>query len=255
MVRRSTATATVGGSSPHPRGDGPRFACDCYKLMRFSPPAWGWSACARTTTGDGDVLPTRVGMVRSARVTRSRRWCSPHPRGDGPFQSLVVSFRDQFSPPAWGWSALGPLQLHRGFVLPTRVGMVRAGLRYRLPRGGSPHPRGDGPDGETKKTLRVKFSPPAWGWSADVFVRRFIPFVLPTRVGMVRVPLLATCAPWSSPHPRGDGPISHCAEFTFRKFSPPAWGWSGVIAGYVFFERVLPTRVGMVRDDLQDHNP
>ena len=91
-----------------------------------------------------------------------------------------------FSPPAWGWSAKEFGQALRDVVLPTRVGMVRFDCRLVLAAQGSPHPRGDGPYQNDRKERRLRFSPPAWGWSersqwlADCFA------VLPTRVGMVR---------------------------------------------------------------------
>ena len=52
-----------------------------------------------------------------------------------------------------------------------------------------------------------------------------------------------------SPHPRGDGPYQPATGSPLRKFSPPAWGWSGCSPSYVRNVSVLPTRVGMVRDE------
>ncbi len=66
MVRRTHGGRAMSACSPHPRGDGP-LLLDAEIVVRvFSPPAWGWSAgLVRLTLFDA-VLPTRVGMVRSA---------------------------------------------------------------------------------------------------------------------------------------------------------------------------------------------
>ncbi len=71
--------------------------------------------------------------------------------------------------------------------------------------------------------------------------------VLPTRVGMVRIP--AKCCPprCGSPHARGDGPVVEHAHAVWIAFSPRAWGWSVDRLSHVMTTIVLPTRVGMVR--------
>ena len=116
----------------------------------FSPPAWGWSdyqlrigeidcqgsphargdgpRCGSCKPSDGDVFPTRVGMVRSTCALRARR--------------------TRFSPPAWGWSAMGRSSL--------------SGARC------FPHPRGDGPERGRAEHDQIQFSPRAWGWSDPV---------------------------------------------------------------------------------------
>ncbi len=93
----------------------------------------------------------------------------------------------KISPPAWGWpgrplSGDGP-----GGDFPTRVGMARFRGHCRDVRAGFPHPRGDGPRGFTKHLIRLRISPPAWGW--PVMSKR-VPAHhadFPTRVGMARV--------------------------------------------------------------------
>ena len=186
MVRASNATLCSRSCSPHPRGDGPRIQCENGAPPRFSPPAWGWSDISVLARSFRQVLPTRVGMVRS----RARRWIglesSPHPRGDGPCVSRLFSFRPLFSPPAWGWSALeGRVSRLKEFsppawgwsvsgarlrpprrVLPTRVGMVRVQVYCQRVIPCSPHPRGDGPVHAFPSAFVIAFSPPAWGWSA-----------------------------------------------------------------------------------------
>ena len=74
----------------------------------------------------------------------------------------------EFSPPAWGWSVIVHIYGVSVTVLPTRVGMVRLGLNGEADGEGSPHPRGDGPDGIALLDRTLAFSPPAWGWSGVV---------------------------------------------------------------------------------------
>ena len=113
---------------PHPRGDGPSCRTDTSwrradvfptrvgmvrtadaadrAAERFSPPAWGWSVTYAHSQNEVTVFPTRVGMVRlRAPVSRAQR-SFPHPRGDGPPGQHRRYRLVQFSPPAWGWSAM-----------------------------------------------------------------------------------------------------------------------------------------------------
>mgnify|MGYP003345526031 CR=1 FL=1 len=207
MVRARGGAGATEGSSPHPRGDGPFYGQNEGQPAPFSPPAWGWSDERGLSDQKRMVLPTRVGMVRVHSISTASSWRSPHPRGDGPTSGHFALPVTLFSPPAWGWS--GDSYGHRptSEVLPTRVGMVRGCPRQRRGNFCSPHPRGDGPEDIFNNTYQKPLSPPAWGWSVWPSRRHVGGCVLPTRVGMVRLP-----PPWRrptscSPHPRGDGPF------------------------------------------------
>ena len=117
----------------------------------------------------------------------------------------------------------------------------------------SPHPRGDGPVGIPYVTRLAAFSPPAWGWSAGKSPNGFDIWVLPTRVGMVRHAAGQRLLGARSPHPRGDGPPLPRQPGIQGWFSPPAWGWSGFVPCGTFLAGVLPTRVGMVRNQCDNH--
>ena len=91
--------------SPHARGDGP-----CIKALRDQ---------------SLEVLPTRVGMVRTYRTANGSTLRSPHARGDGPQTIGGQSYPYMFSPRAWGWSEDDRTLAWIDKVLPTRVGMVR----------------------------------------------------------------------------------------------------------------------------------
>ena len=248
MVRCRCPASSPAECSPHPRGDGPQSGQLGEQSGLFSPPAWGWSAIDATAMPVNAVLPTRVGMVRSVCVWVAPVTGSPHPRGDGP-QPCDRSLRSPaFSPPAWGWSACWWPSLDRHTVLPTRVGMVRIAFKTRCVVPRSPHPRGDGPQIKRLPFPSLKFSPPAWGWSAPAPPTPSAAAVLPTRVGMVRCPSSITSFSARSPHPRGDGPQLRRSDIPAFLFSPPAWGWSEETPAFAAMSAVLPTRVGMVQD-------
>ncbi len=247
MVRYGTTVSIAALGSPHPRGDGPPRRPSRESRRTFSPPAWGWSVISAVSLSLMPVLPTRVGMVRSWRSAARSPERSPHPRGDGPNLQRFQSPEEMFSPPAWGWSERIDALRSDECVLPTRVGMVRFRRQRCFMVQRSPHPRGDGPTIVRLSPHPGEFSPPAWGWSAYLLHHGRGREVLPTRVGMVRLPLMAEVDDASSPHPRGDGP--DCFWLGNRRwgFSPPAWGWSDDRSPFAASRRVLPTRVGMVR--------
>ena len=186
MVRFLALAGVDRWSAPHPRGDGPLREFADANGTKCSPPAWGWSGLTGMALERRYVLPTRVGMVRGPGRQRVGDRCAPHPRGDGPVPSSLRVRGLQCSPPAWGWSGESVRLFLIGWVLPTRVGMVR---HCRASRGlvrGAPHPRGDGPFMQLGLLPWSECSPPAWGWSAAPLKQRTIASVLPTRVGMVR---------------------------------------------------------------------
>ncbi len=177
-------------------------------------------------------------MVRVGAAADVRATSSPHTRGDGPRVHTTLSARSTFSPHAWGWSALVQGIIRDVGVLPTRVGMVRAGPVPAPPRHGSPHTRGDGPAPVTFTKPLARFSPHAWGWSAQAGRVGLPRIVLPTRVGMVRRRVRGPQPLRRSPHTRGDGPISWGREAPYEMFSPHAWGWSGN-----FTRTILPWQI------------
>ncbi len=67
MVRPPGWPRPTIGRSPHTRGDGPNHETDLIERLAFSPHTWGWSEHRAGDSRRGAVLPTHVGMVRSAR--------------------------------------------------------------------------------------------------------------------------------------------------------------------------------------------
>ncbi len=136
-------------------------------MQKFSPRAWGWSVIDRPSERACGVLPTCVGMVRRY-VNIWLPWASsPHVRGDGPNCSCFWASRSAFSPRAWGWSEISYTIAEAKRVHPTCEGMVRNGVIVTYQFVGSPHVRGDGPHCDSLLGDFARFSPRAWGWSAD----------------------------------------------------------------------------------------
>ena len=129
--------------------------------------------------------------------------------------------------------------------------MVRPNHEHEHHNPGSPHPRGDGPTMVVTVGSAEAFSPPTWGWSVAGAGRFEIRPVLPTHVGMVRLPRWSRQHPLGSPHPRGDGPDDGPGQGQDDGFSPPTWGWSGSGKPQGQGPTVLPTHVGMVRAPLR----
>ena len=213
---------------PHTRGDGPSFGGKRYYRVAFSPHAWGWSGGCRVA------------------AESSHRF--PHTRGDGPIMSVDYHAVAPFSPHAWGWSGAFVYAVWQPSVFPTRVGMVRRDDHWPLRRKRFPHTRGDGPKSSNTLTRHLLFSPHAWGWSEMMLACKVPDLVFPTRVGMVRFCGIASISCFSFPHTRGDGPRIRNQTPRRRRFSPHAWGWSGVTASHLPAGQVFPTRVGMVRN-------
>src|SRR5208282_1532153 len=108
-------------------------------LVTFSPRVWGWSAFVDALDDGEMVLPTRVGMVRAQPTARPAAQRSPHACGDGPPWARARARYRSFSPRVWGWSDGPHFEQRQGWVLPTRVGMVRFQAGTREDAVSSPH--------------------------------------------------------------------------------------------------------------------
>jgi len=188
MVRDIDFTLHDFQCSPHVRGDGPCCGGISGCTAEFSPRAWGWSAPRQPLRRGDAVLPTCVGMVRRSWLESRRATSSPHVRGDGPDWEAWKASPEAFSPRAWGWSDLSSSVSPNKLVLPTCVGMVRGLPLPSSPCPCSPHVRGDGPRNPLYGGRAIQFSPRAWGWSGRQSDAAGNLPVLPTCVGMVRIP-------------------------------------------------------------------
>ena len=212
--------------SPHARGDGPSATPFRRRSLRFSPRPWGWSGLRQTPHRYRAVLPTPVGMVRTASSADHAAPRSPHARGDGPAATSGLVYLGTFSPRPWGWSDHRCRGCDVREVLPTPVGMVRFAPSGYLRRRRSPHARGDGPNFLRRRRDHCWFSPRPWGWSELPDGSVAVDTVLPTPVGMVRPGRVDELKLGCSPHARGDGPGWSCGSSETFMFSPRPWGWS-----------------------------
>ena len=92
-----------------------------------------------------------------------------------------------------------------------------------------PHMRGDGPSDNVRRFANKKFSPHAWGWSAEGAAVWDALGVFPTCVGMVRFTEGEKDYDSGFPHMRGDGPRAAKQWDMPTEFSPHAWGWSATL--------------------------
>ena len=164
-------------------------------------------------SGAGNVLPTRVGMVR-CRWDRTIPMESVLPTRVGMVRVLLnfLLGGSEFSPRVWGWSDRRKLS---------------ASLPHRFP-----HACGDGPEKQYADFLATgMFSPRVWGWSVNVDRHVHSSAVLPTRVGMVHIRGSSFGCRARSPHACGDGPAGLADLASTVTFSPSVWGWSAVMVG------------------------
>ena len=89
---------------PHTRGDGPYSTPRSISSLMLSPHAWGWTGSRDVGHKPRTVVPTRVGMDRTARLRRLPARCCPHTRGDGPLCACLGCSLRLLSPHAWGWT-------------------------------------------------------------------------------------------------------------------------------------------------------
>src|SRR5436189_72673 len=126
------------------------------------------------------VLPTHVGVLRSASRPRGSRSGPPHARGGAPPDAAPARTSVSSSPRTWGCSVTRVAWPHQSPVLPTHVGV----LRYVNVRGGThscpPHGRGGAPTGHRVEDLAAQSSPRTWGCSRWVWSTPDVAGVLPT---------------------------------------------------------------------------
>src|SRR5262245_27292640 len=88
-------------------------------------------------------------------------------RGGGPQPIAFVQLADGDSPHAWGWTDTGVAVVEVGGGFPTCVGVDREACARHARACRIPHMRGGGPCSRILRSLRLRDSPHAWGWTAD----------------------------------------------------------------------------------------
>ena len=87
MFRTSATCSFATATSPHARGDVPATVTFTFQPVGFSPRPWGCSVAAARALRIRQLLPTPVGMFRSATSAGATSGASPHARGDVPCPS------------------------------------------------------------------------------------------------------------------------------------------------------------------------
>ncbi len=178
--------------------------------------------------------------MRSSISTVSN-WCVVFHRGP--------RVRRCLSPRAWGWTVLDGVVGRSNRVVPTRVGVDRAGRCDRPVRRGCPHARGGGPVlGAFRCQKDPTLSPRAWGWTVAPERQRHHDLRCPhVRGGGPQVLQSRPRWMWRCPHARGGGPSAPFTRAGTSQLSPRAWGWTASGAGPDRGSVVVPTRVGVDR--------
>ena len=213
---------------PHTRGGGPPTSRSLVTSSPLSPHTWGWTGGGWARLTPTCVVPTHVGVDRSNLIYPYCTTGCPHTRGGGPYPGSVVDQRYPLSPHTWGWT-------------------------------------GSSKTGELMK----KLSPHTWGWTAlfrlsGEFVARcphtrgggpfrllhceFDAAVVPTHVGVDREKQTSKLGISSCPHTRGGGPESPTRIWPSMWLSPHTWGWTALYHRIIPLSRVVPTHVGVDRD-------
>ena len=235
--------------SPHARGDVPLKTSLPLRARAFSPRPWGCSASKGPVHRTCNLLPTPVGMFRPKEVPFREIGASPHARGDVPSGKIGHYWAVDFSPRPWGCSEVLEVDALPISLLPTPVGMFRVTGHPILFRNASPHARGDVPAPAVTVITNCHFSPRPWGCSDPLPRPSRADALLPTPVGMFR---RCTCRSrrWpTSPHARGDVPVDFRHSTDSTHFSPRPWGCSGYRRRDPTNRRLLPTPVGMFREE------
>ena len=191
-----------------------------------SPPTRGWTCSLPCQLRSPLGFPAHAGMDPCAISASHRSSGFPRPRGDGPASHLFRLDHLTVSPPTRGWTPHPTPGTDRGGGFPAHAGMdLRRGGR-KMPVGGFPRPRGDGPDSDTGPSPRAWVSPPTRGWTGLGLRQRCAVRGFPAHAGMD--PMLMTRAMRSAgfPRPRGDGPTLSSYRRYRAVVSPPTRGWT-----------------------------
>ena len=193
------------------------------------------------------MFPTCVGMNRIIFFSWGGHVYVPHMRGDEPPLSNLQRFFNLCSPHAWGWTVSYTYLKETLVMFPTCVGMNRLLMAYLSVHNHVPHMRGDEPYQQLIKSLIIRCSPHAWGWTVIYLYRKLRARMFPTCVGMNRVSSSQSFSTKNVPHMRGDEPLCAFQSIDYWRCSPHAWGWTALQSYQAPSQIMFPTCVGMNR--------
>ena len=191
------------------------------------------------------VVPTHVGVYRSASRPDPAPSCCPHARGGVPSASSLTKTAIPLSPRTWGCTEVRQNVTHFVSVVPTHVGVYRAHPDRPILPGCCPHARGGVPTWPPRATRASELSPRTWGCTGWSSLELFEPTVVPTHVGVYRNPVLSSVPASRCPHARGGVPAPRAKTASGLQLSPRTWGCTA-FAQYVNDRHmVVPTHVGV----------
>ena len=113
MDLRAHRRACRSSRFPRPRGDGPRGPTPTATSTQVSPPTRGWTLEGLRNLRGCVGFPAHAGMDPPRRRRSELRSRFPRPRGDGPYEWLLIADLDKVSPPTRGWTADRAGRQHR----------------------------------------------------------------------------------------------------------------------------------------------
>ena len=219
----------IKSSCPRARGGGPSLTSASRVAIVLSPRSWGWTVYRSSHHVVNPVVPTLVGVDRTAsRCSRTRSSCPhargggpdkpelkkrpcvcPRARGGGPFDTIQDGASLLLSPRSWGWTVFAGRSYSSSHVVPTLVGVDRQRPGPVPARPGCPTLVGVDLQAWIEDAS-VTLSPRSWGWTGWSASRDAINLVVPTLVGVGRKegPTDAECP--CCPHARGVARKSTC---------------------------------------------
>ena len=165
MILNTLCAVIAIRSCPHTRGDDKSSFNSLQIFLILSPYAWGWSYEEEDIKLWDKLVPIRVGMILSVKISPQMAVSCPHTRGDDPYMSLRLSGTIYLSPYAWGWSYADYIHNKYTRLVPIRVGMILSMKNALFENGTCPHTRGDDPITAKEHHVIESLSPYAWGWS------------------------------------------------------------------------------------------
>ena len=132
-------------------------------------------------------------------------------------------------------------------IIPTRVGVDRNFLSSKNSLINYPHACGGGPPSFGKAAEKPLLSPRVWGWTDPHQSPKHGAQIIPTRVGVDRTNHFYCYRGSNYPHACGGGPPLLRNRIHDVQLSPRVWGWTADGSYCLFYEEIIPTRVGVDR--------
>ena len=232
---------------PHVCGGGPGEVDPFSANGSLSPRMWGWTGNGNLLMRIVIVVPTYVGVDRSAIARGRTAFGCPHVCGGGPFKAPASMPELWLSPRMWGWTGDYIMLYSSNDVVPTYVGVDRWCALRSSSSSCCPHVCGGGPATCRAKLVLPMLSPRMWGWTVTVRYSRTVQVVVPTYVGVDRVDPISGFGSASCPHVCGGGPTCSSGSATPPSLSPRMWGWTAAKIPAAIADIVVPMYVGVDR--------